>query len=271
LRLDPRAVVVPLERDHLQVTLIQPARPLDELIPIGLTNRPELASQQALVKSVAQQIRREKGRLLMPSVLLNGFQTPNEYLQFGAQGIGANSKLNNWSFRDDVSPQLMWQYEGMGFGNAARIKEQRGEQSRTIIELFKVQDGIAAQVTRTQARLQSAAVRVVQAERAMREAIITFDGNYEGLRQTTRFGNVLVQAYRPQEATAALEHLMEAYDDYFATVADYNRAQFQMFHALGYPAREVSNLRPPGDPAPVDTTRPDYLPPVGSGPPPASR
>src|SRR6185437_11061150 len=48
LRLDPRAVVEPLEHDHLQITLIAPRRSLDELIPIALTNRPELASHQAL-------------------------------------------------------------------------------------------------------------------------------------------------------------------------------------------------------------------------------
>ena len=43
LRLDPRVMVVPQEDDHLQITLIDPARPLDDLIPVGLTNRPELA------------------------------------------------------------------------------------------------------------------------------------------------------------------------------------------------------------------------------------
>ena len=46
LRLDPRAVVVPLEHDHAQVTLIDPARPLDDLMPIALTNRPEIASRR---------------------------------------------------------------------------------------------------------------------------------------------------------------------------------------------------------------------------------
>src|SRR5262245_19998778 len=50
LRLDPTAVIVPLEPDHLQVTLISPQQAVDGLIPIGLTNRPELASQQALVR-----------------------------------------------------------------------------------------------------------------------------------------------------------------------------------------------------------------------------
>ena len=46
LRLNPRAVVVPLEHDHLQLTLIDPAQPLADLQKIALTNRPELASKR---------------------------------------------------------------------------------------------------------------------------------------------------------------------------------------------------------------------------------
>jgi outer membrane protein TolC len=271
LRLDPRVVVDPAEHDHTQITLIEPARPLNDLIPMGLTNRPELASQQSLVNAVAERIRREKGRILMPSILLNGFQTPNELLQVGAQGFGFDRNLNLWSARDDFSPQVVWQFEGMGFGNLARIKEQRGEQSKAIIELFKTQDAVAADVTRAQARVQSAAVRVVEAERAMSAALITYEGNYEGLRQTKRFENVLIQVYRPQEAVVALNDLMLTYNQYFSTVADYNKAQFEMYHALGYPAIDISDFNPPGEVGPVDTSRPDYLPPVGEGPPPATR
>lgn len=271
LRLDPRVVVDPAEQDHLQITLIDPSRPLDELIPIALCNRPELSSHQSLVAGVAERIRREKGRILMPSIMLNGFQTPNEYIQVGAQGFGADKNLNLWSARNDISPQVLWQWEALGIGNLARIKEQRGEQSRAIIELFKQQDKVAADVTRAQARVQSAAVRVLQAERAMSEAIITFEGNYEGLAQTKRFDNVLVQVFRPQEAVNALDMLVHAYDAYFATVAEYNRSQFEMYHALGYPALDAANANPPGDVLPVDTSRPHFLPPVESGPPAATR
>jgi hypothetical protein len=134
-----------------------------------------------------------------------------------------------------------------------------------------IQDGVAADVTRAQARVQSAAARVLQADRAMRTAIITYNGNFEGLRQTMRLGNVLVLVNRPQEAVFALQLLKLAFDDYFATVAEYNRSEFEMFHALGYPAREVTALRTPGAVIPVDTARPAYLPPVGNGPPPATR
>ena len=79
LRLDPRAVVEPLEHDHLQITLIDPGRPLEDLMPVALTNRPELASHQALVQAAEAAIRREKARPFIPNVVLNGFQTPFEH------------------------------------------------------------------------------------------------------------------------------------------------------------------------------------------------
>jgi hypothetical protein len=84
-------------------------------------------------------------------------------------------------------------------------------------------------------------------------------------------GDVLVLIYQPHEVTYALRLLKVSFDEYFTTVADYNRAEFELFRALGYPAQEITCLRPPGDIQPVDTSRPAYLPPVGSGPPPATR
>jgi outer membrane protein TolC len=271
LRLDPRAVVVPLESDHLQITMIDPAQPLHDLQRIALSNRPELPSRQALVQAAELRLRREKMRPLLPILMLNGFQSAGMYYNIGMFGLGPNSSLNQWVGRDDISPQIVWQLDGFGFGNMARIKQQRGEQSRAIIELRNIQDMVAAEVTRSQARLQSAAIRVEQADRAVRTAITTFNGNFEGLRHTTRFENLLYLVYRPQEAVYALELLKLAFDEYFSTVADYNRAQFEMFHALGYPAYQITYLRPPGNVELVDTTRPAYLPIVGNGPPPATR
>jgi outer membrane protein TolC len=271
LRLDPRAVVVPMEHDHLQVTLIDPNLTLPELHKLALTNRPELASMRALLDAAEARVRREKNRPLLPIVMLGGFQSAQMLIQAGIFGLGPNSSLNQWDGRVDTSFQLIWQLEGFGLGNLARIKEQRGEQSRAIIDLYHTQDRVAAEVTEAQARLQSAAARVGQADRSLRTGLITFNGNLEGLGQTTRFGDVLVLVYRPQEAVYALQLLKIAFDEYFSTVAEFNRAQFQLFHALGYPARELADVQPPGDILPVDRSRPAYLPPVGNGPPPATR
>jgi hypothetical protein len=108
---------------------------------------------------------------------------------------------------------------------------------------------------------------VVQAERSLRAALTTFEGSLNGLGQTQRFGDVLQQIYRPQEVVFALKLLKLAFDEYFATVAEYNIAQFEMYHALGYPARELAFDNHLGDIVPVEMGRPQYLPPVGTGPP----
>ncbi len=271
LRLDPRAVVEPLEPDHMQITMIDPERTLDDLMPIGLTNRPELAGHQAQVQAALVRIRQEKLRPFLPVLMINGFQTPYEQINVGIFGIGSGGKMNNWTARDDIGPQALWQFDALGLGNLAMVKWRRGEASQETIKLFQAQDMVAADVTRAQARLQSAAARVVQAERELRGALNNYNGSYEGLKQTQRFGNVLQLISRPQEAVFALKLLKLAFDDYYTTVAEYNIAQFEMFHALGYPARELSYFRRPGEITPVDISRPGYLPPVGTGPPPPTR
>jgi hypothetical protein len=272
LRLDPRAVVEPLEHDHLQLTLIDPSRALDDLIPIGLTNRPELAAQKAMIEAALVRIRQEKMRPALPNVLLTGWQTPGGMpTQAGIFATGHGGNMNLWAFRDDVSAQLVWELAGFGLGNMALIKKRRAEQSQAIAMLFHIQDSVASEITQTQANLQSAAARVFQAERALHTGLITYQKNYEGLGQTRRFGNVLEQVYRPQEVVYALKLLKLAFDEYFTSVAEYNQAQFELFHALGYPAREIEYFRPPDGILPVDTARPNYLPPVGTGPPPPPR
>jgi hypothetical protein len=264
-------VIVPLEHDHVQITLIDPGREFNDLMMVALTNRPELHSRQARVQAAEAAIRREKMRPLLPVVMVNGFQHPSMYLQAGVFGLGPNSSLNQFRGRNDVSLQLMWQLEGFGIGNMARIKKQRGNQSQSIVDLRKAQDMVVADVTRTQARVQSAAARVIQADRALRAGIITFNGHLEGLEQTRRLGDVLVLTFRPQEAVYSLQQLNVSFNEYFATVAEYNRAQFELFHALGYPAREIAGLHLPGEVKPANTERPPYLPPVGNGPPAATR
>ncbi len=272
LRLDPRAVCEPLEHDHLQITLIDPDRSLDDLIPIGLTNRPELAAHKAEIEAALVRIRQEKLRPLLPAILITGWQTPGGMVpQAAIFGTGNGGKLNLWSFRDDISTQLVWQLDSFGLGNLALIKKARGMQSKAIVRLFQAQDAVAAEVNQAQARVQMSAARVVQAERSLRTGFVTYQKNYEGLGQTKRFGNVLHPVYRPQEVVFALKLLHLAFNEYFNTVADYNTAQFELFHALGYPAREIEYFRPPDGIVPVDTTRPGYLPPVGTGPPPPPR
>ena len=86
------------------------------------------------------------------------------------------------------------------------------------------------------------------------------------MSQTTRFGDVLMLVNRPQEVVAALQQLATSYDNYFISVNDFNRAQFRLYHAMGYPARILACDRPTGEIQAVDTSRPFRLPPVEMAP-----
>ena len=61
---------------------------------------------------------------------------------------------------------------------------------------------------------------------------------------------------------AALQQLQQAYVNYYTSANDYNRAQFRLFRAMGYPAEGLACGNHFGDPIPVDTTRPPLMAPV---------
>jgi outer membrane protein TolC len=262
LRLDPAAVIVPLEPDFLQVSLISPAECLDHLIPIGLTNRPELASQQAIVQQTIARLRQERLRPLIPSLLLTGNGTPEFLYQGGVFGTGNGSKLNQFAGRSDVGLQIYWQLENLGLGNRARIRERAGENQLALIELFRVQDLVAAEVAQAHAQLASAVLRIAQAEIGLNEALVSYKGNLRGMGETIRFGDLLQLVNRPQEVVASVQQLRQAYDNYFGSIADYNRAQFRLFRALGYPAGILACQRSLGEILPIHADRPPPLPPV---------
>jgi isopentenyl diphosphate isomerase/L-lactate dehydrogenase-like FMN-dependent dehydrogenase len=75
-------------------------------------------------------------------------------------------------------------------------------------------------------------------------------------------GNLLQTVSRPQEAVAALQQLNLAYQRYFTAVNKYNQAEFQLYHAIGYPSRIVALERPTGEIQAIDTNRPAEMMPA---------
>lgn len=240
LRLEPSALVDPLEPPHLQVTLLPPNQPVDDLIPIALMNRPELASRQALVAATLERLRQEKLRPLVPSVLLRGASTnPAGTLAGGYFGAGRNDRLGDFGARSDFDIQVLWELQNLGLGNRARVNEQRAEHQVALIELFRIQDRVAAEVTQAHAELQAATARATDAEDELRNAVDSVEKNFEGLGQTRRAGNLIILVIRPQEAVQAVQALAQAYGDYYGAIGDYNRAQFRLYRALGHPAQLI--------------------------------
>jgi outer membrane protein TolC len=270
LRLDRSALVEPLEVPHLRVTLVALDKPVDDLITIALTNRPELAAQQALVQATLVRLRQERLRPLIPSVLLRGASTnPAGTLAGGYFGGGRNDSLSNFGARSDFDVQLVWEMQNLLFGNRALVDQRRAENRLSVLDLFRLEDQVAAEVVQAQAQVQSAARRLGKAEKGLKDAVESANKNFEGLGQTNTVAGtvaaskVIVLVIRPQEVVAAIQALVQAYNDYYGAVADYNRAQFRLYRALGRPAQLLSGQE--GDRtncAPADRVAPQLADPT---------
>jgi outer membrane protein TolC len=262
LRLDASAQVEPVEPPHLRVELINVQKPVDELIAIGLTYRPELASRQAQVQATLVLLKQERLRPLIPSVLLRGFSTPvTGTLGAGYFAGGPNDTIGHGSLRSDFDLQVLWQLNNLGLGNRALVHQREAENHLALVELFRVQDRVAAEVAQAYAQAQQAGRRVEVAEKGLRSAVLSADKNLAALRATKGVGQQLVTVVRPQEVVAAIQALSQAYVDYYTAVADANRAQFRLYRALGQPAQYLAQqpqtgaacdpaLPPPAPPAP---------------------
>jgi outer membrane protein TolC len=248
LRLDPAAVVEPVEPPFLPVTVIDPTVPVDGLIPIALTTRPELAGDQAIVQATLARLKQERVRPLVPSLAVRGISTnPSGTLGYGVFGGSGSGTASTFGSRFDVDLQLLWEFQAFGLTNRARVDERRAEHAAALLELFRTQDLIAAQVVRAFAEVRSSAERLNEAEPALREAVEVANRSIEGLGQTRRVGDALVLVVRPQEAVAAVQAFAQANVDFSAAVADYNRAQFRLYRALGHPAQCLAGAVPGAD------------------------
>ncbi len=255
LRLNPSAVVVPLEPPHLQVTLISPERVVDELVPIGLTNRPELASQRALVQATLERLRQERVRPLVPSLVLDGRNGPYGALEGGVFGGGPDGTHTSGG-RFDMDVGVVWTLNNLGAGNRSLVRQRAAEQQKACIELFNIQDQVAQEVVQAHAQLEATAAQIDDATTAVKEATVTFNGTLTALGQTRGAGELLQLLSRPQEAVAALQQLNRAYETYYAAINNYNRAEFQLYRALGFPAQIVVCKTPVGEVEKIDTSRP---------------
>ena len=71
----------------------------------------------------------------------------------GIYGSDLNGKSNGWTGRVDPSVQVQWELRNLGFGNRALVRERQAESQQATIELFRIQDRVAAEVVQRRPRL----------------------------------------------------------------------------------------------------------------------
>jgi outer membrane protein TolC len=215
---DQSLMLVPQEPALVPIDLVAPSSQLSELVATGLTNRPELAESQHLVCEAVERLRRECFAPLVPSVLLG--------LSYGGNGGSPTSTITNFADRADFDAGVFWEIRNFGFGEHYARKGARSQLEQIRWRQVQVMDQVASDVAESHAQVQARQSQIKLAEAGIAAAQDSYRRNSERIRD----GQGL-----PIETLQSIQALDQARRLYVRAVADYNRAQFQLQRALGWP------------------------------------
>jgi outer membrane protein TolC len=273
LRLDPAIPLWPVEDFRYPMPLpVAPylERPLEELVSLALSNRPELAENQALVRVAVERVRTAKWRPLMPNVVVNysagGFgggpdpnppiftppTRPGEVLRVTNQaGWGPSGRISNFSGRSDFDVTLVWRLQNLGLGNLAELREQEAASRQASLRLVQVRDLVVAQVVQVQELVEGWRQRVDTTRQALFDEKGQAKGPvFESLR--LNFQRIReVEKTRPLEVLDSIRGLNDLLESYGLAVTDYERARFRLLTALGLPPRTILEMMAACAPAPA--------------------
>jgi outer membrane protein TolC len=244
LRLDPS---VPLHTADVLLPrpLVADATPLPELLAIALVQRPELAERQAAIRAAMLELDAAKCLPFSPNVLL-GYSA-------GSFGGGSNlaaagipqtngtvlrqDRFGNFAGRQDADAVVFWSLRNLGVGNVALVRLANSNLRTNELRQLEVLDRIGAEVASAHARSQARWAQIATTERAVQTSAAALPRELERTRQ----GQGL--PIETMDITRLVARSRFAYVD---AIVDYNRAQFELYVALGQPAADfLARALPP--------------------------
>jgi outer membrane protein TolC len=235
--------------------------PVGELIALGLIQRPELKERRAAIIEAFLALQGTKVLPFSPTVLI----------AYSSGGFGGGSNLvrpifGGFGGRSDFDVVAYWTLQNLGVGNLSLINVAKARLGVTRYQEIAVLDQVRAEVAEAYAKTHARFARIGTSELAVQSGT-------RGFREDLiRIENSIAPAI---ETVDSLRLLARARYAYLNAIVDYDRAQFELFVALGQPpanslARPVPNagVTPPGEPLTVTSDRDAGSAPSASGPPP---
>lgn len=255
LNLDPSIRLHPTDAYVVPLPIVPDPIPLPELIALGLLHRPELAERQAAIRAALLQWEGARALPFSPTVLIG----------LSAGGFGGGSNLvrpifGGFGGRGDIDAIGYWTLQNLGVGNVALIRTAKAElmaqRYREIGMLNIVRSEVAQAYARTHARF----AQIGTYEAAVRSGLDGFREDFVRIRERGE------RTALPIELLNNFDLLADARRDYLDSIVDYNRAQFELYVALGQPpAASLAHPVPVGGVAPSGI--PGRIGPEGAMPP----
>lgn len=236
LNLDPSTRLRPIDGWVVPAPIVPDPIPLSELLAIALLQRPELAARRSEVRTVLYELSLAK---VLPF-------SPNMILGFSAGGFGGGSNLvasppgfitgdgtrviaprfSNLEDRTDFDVVVFWTFRNMGVGNLALIRAADSRAKQTRLRELETLNLVRAQVAEAHGWVAARFFQIDAGEKAVRASQ---DAYIQDLIRI-RGGQGL-----PLELVDSLRLLGRSRYEYLDSVIEYNRAQFQLWVALGQP------------------------------------
>jgi outer membrane protein TolC len=221
LNLDPSLRLHPIDRAIVPAAIVCDNVSLKELIATALLQRPELKERQTVIREALLALDRARALPFAPTVLV-GFSAGT----FGGGNNLSPPEMGNFASRTDFDVVAYWTLRNLGVGNRALIREAasrvQSENYRMVQVLDQVRDEVAEAYARTRARfaqIGTSEQAVTTAQQAFTEDLTRIRGR-EGL---------------PIEVLDSMRLLGQGRNDYLNAIIDYNRAQFELYVAMGEP------------------------------------
>jgi outer membrane protein TolC len=280
LHLDPEIVLFPAEDFRVPMPLAGDAwtyQSVEDLVRVAMSNRPELAENQALVEAALQRVRTAKYRPLMPTLavgynwggfgggpsiigptIVPGSNPPKSVTQ---TGNGSSGHIDNFDTRTEFDAAIVWRLQNLGFGNLAEVREQQALYRQAQLRQIQIADRVIAQVVQADQQVLGWRRRVD----ITRASLFGPNGELVGdVFQSLRlnFERIRGAEGRPLEVLDSIRSLNDLLEAYGSAMSDYERARFRLLVVVGIPPVDMlpgapkqpppapGQALPPPEPAP---------------------
>lgn len=257
LNLDPSTRLKPVEGWVVPAPIVPDATPLPDLVAVALMQRPELAARRSEVRTVLYELSLARVLPFSPNVVLgfsagdfgggsNLISTPPGYIGPSGQLL-TGPRFGNFDGRADLDVVVFWQFRNLGVGNLALVRAAESRVRQTRLRESEALNLVRSQVAEAHALVAAGLPQIEAAERAVKAGRGAFSQDLDRIKG----GQGL-----PLEAVDSLRLLSQARYELLDTIVDYNRAQFQLWVALGRPPADCLARPVPADLVPPPTAAP---------------
>jgi outer membrane protein TolC len=233
LLLRPTVMLKPADVQIVPITLVPEDSNPDELVATALSNRPEIQEGRAISAAAMARLRQAKLAPLLPHV---------DFTYFGGEfGGGVNSQMGDFGARSDGEVDIYWQLHNLGAGDVALARARAAQFSETNFQLAEIRAQVGEEVTAAYRQVAANRRSLDSAQHAVRQAMETWRRLRLASYGMTGKGNL----YDPLQPLIAERDLNQARTAYLNAVIGYNKAQFQLYWALGQPPLQAPTAARP--------------------------